>query len=269
MVSKNIEEILKQQPLGLVFDIDGTLSPIAATPGEAQLYSGVAGLLEQAKHFAHVAIITGRAVADGARMVNVEGLTYIGTHGLEWADGLPSHNPVRLLPEASQYAEAGKYLLDLVEQEHAPGILVEHKSIGGAIHYRLAPDPEQARQRILNLLEAPAHQVHMKLSEGKMVIEVRVPLQINKGLALRSFAQRYNLRGVLFAGDDRTDIDALREIEHLRTEGMQALGIAVQHGDTQAEILKHADIVVQEVEGMVELLKSIVHFNSHGQTEQA
>jgi trehalose 6-phosphate phosphatase len=98
----------------------------------------------------------------------------------------------------------------------------------------------------------------MKLSEGKRVIEVRVPLNVNKGHALRNFVQRYALRGVLFAGDDRTDIDALVEIEHLRDEGVRALGVAVQHSDTLEELLNSADIVVQEVEGMVELLRSIV-----------
>src|SRR5436305_2869917 len=95
-----LRSILAQRPLGLVFDIDGTLSPIAPTPAEAHLYPGVASLLEQARRYAHVAIITGRAVEDGAAMVNVEGLTYIGTHGLEWCDGLPSSHPVQLLPEA-------------------------------------------------------------------------------------------------------------------------------------------------------------------------
>ncbi len=258
MVSTDSAELLAQHPLGLVFDIDGTLSLIAATPGEAQLYPGVAELLDKAKQHAYVAIITGRAVVDGARMVNVDGVTYIGTHGLEWSDGLPSHTPVQLLPEAAEYVEAGKYLLDLAEKEKAPGVFVERKRVGGAIHYRLAPDPEWARQNILDLLEEPAQRVHMKLSEGKRVIEVRVPLPINKGHALRSFVERYKLQGVLFAGDDRTDIDALLEIERLRHKGVKALGVAVQHSDTLADLLNHADIIVQEVEGMVELLSRIV-----------
>ncbi len=258
MVDTNIAELVAQRPLGLVFDIDGTLSPIVSTPSEARLYSGVAELLEQAKRHAHVAIITGRAVADGARMVNVDGVTYIGTHGLEWSDGLPTHASVKLVAGVMEYLEAGKYLLDLVEKQHMPGVIVERKSVGGTIHYRLASDPEQSRESILTLLEEPAQRVHMRLSEGKRVIEVRVPLDINKGYALRSFAQRNKLQGLLFAGDDRTDLDALLEIERLRLEGIKTLGVAVQHSDTLPELLAHADIVVQEVEGMVELLRKIV-----------
>src|SRR5205085_10738350 len=109
------------------------------------------------------------------------GLTYIGSHGLEWCDGLPSSHPVQIVPEALAYIEPGKFLLNMAEQELAnlPGILIERKRIGGAIHYRLCPDPEQARQTILSLLAEPARQVNMCLSEGKRVVEVKTPLAVN------------------------------------------------------------------------------------------
>ena len=58
----NLQTILTKKPLGLVFDIDGTLSPIAPTPEEAQLYPGIVPLLERAREHAHVAIMTGRAI---------------------------------------------------------------------------------------------------------------------------------------------------------------------------------------------------------------
>src|SRR5689334_4222718 len=74
MLPAQLQTVLTQQPLGLAFDIDGTLSPIAPTPEAACLYTGVADLLTKAQTRAHVAIMTGRAVNDGAAMVNVEGL---------------------------------------------------------------------------------------------------------------------------------------------------------------------------------------------------
>ncbi len=97
MLTTKLQAVLSRRPLGLVLDIDGTLSPIAPTPAEARLYPGVKELLEQAKAQAHVAIMTGRAIEDGAAMVSIEGLTYIGTHGLEWsAQGCPLIIPLRL-----------------------------------------------------------------------------------------------------------------------------------------------------------------------------
>jgi len=93
----NLQTVLSQKPLGLVFDIDGTLSPIAPTSEEARLYPGVVPLLERAREHAHVAIMTGRAIDHGCSIVNVDGLTYIGTHGMEWSDGLPTLHPAEIL----------------------------------------------------------------------------------------------------------------------------------------------------------------------------
>src|SRR5438105_15931503 len=116
MLDKNLQTVIAQRPLGLVFDFDGTLSPIAPTSEEARLYPGVAALLERAREHAHVAIMTGRAIENGAEKVNVEGLTYIGTAGLEWRDGLPSTHAVEVVPEALEYFQPGEHSLKLVAE---------------------------------------------------------------------------------------------------------------------------------------------------------
>lgn len=256
----DLQAVLSQRPRGLVLDIDGTLSPIAPTPEEARLYPGVVPLLERAREHAHVAIMTGRAIENGAAMVNAEGLTYIGTHGLEWSDGLPSLHQVQIVPEALAYIEPGKHLLDLVEQQlpDLPGVIVQRKRFGGSIHYRLSPDPEYMQQKIWSILEEPARQVNMNLIDGKRIVEVRVPLKMDKGQALRRFVQQFGLLGVVFAGDDRTDLDAVLEVKRLRQEGIAALAVVVQYADTLPEMLANADIVVQGVEGMARLLQEIV-----------
>jgi len=260
----NLQRVIAQRPLGLVFDIDGTLSPIVPTPDEALIYPGVLPLLERAKEHARIAIMTGRSIDDGAAMFNLDGLTYIGTHGLEWSEGLPWLHPVEVVPEAMDYYEPGKYLLDLVEQHlsELPGVIVQRKHIGGSIHYRLSPNPAETRQKLLSLLEQPARQVNMSLSEGKLIVEIRVPMPVHKGKALRQFVQRYALHSIVFAGDDRTDLDAVVEITKMRNEGIPALSIVVQHHDTLPDLLEKADIVVQGVPGMVVLLREIVESTS-------
>lgn len=256
--------VLSQRPLGLVFDIDGTLSPLAPTPDMARLHPDAAPLLARARNLpqVHVAILTGRLVETGAALVNVPGLTYIGTHGLEWSEGLPTPTSVRLVEGASAYIEPGTQLLDLAAREFAdvPGILIERKRVGGTVHYRLTPQPEQARARILAVLQEPARRLYMRLSEGKRMVEIQPPLRINKGEALREFVRRFALRGVLFAGDDRTDLDALNELAALRANGLATLGIVVKSSDTLPELLQKADVVVEEVEGMMLLLREIVQY---------
>jgi trehalose 6-phosphate phosphatase len=255
-----IQEILQTRPLGLAFDIDGTLSPIVSTPGEARLYPGVAELLTEARAYAHIAIMTGRSIESGAAMVNVEDITYIGTHGAEWCEGLPGKHTVQVNPLARPYLEGGKRLLDLAERKlnNLPGLLIERKLLGGSVHYRLSPQPEEVRALILNTLREPASELNFYLSEGKCVIDLKPLLPLNKGTELRSFARRHQLAGLLFAGDDRTDLDAVLEIARLRQDGLQAAAIVVQATDTLPALLEHADMVVQGVEGMARLLNQIV-----------
>jgi len=256
----NLQTVLTRSPLGLAFDIDGTLSPIALTPDEAVLHPEVPSLLEHARRKVYIAIITGRSIVNGADLVNIRGLTYVGTHGLEWCDGLPSENVVKIVPEALAYIEAGKYLLDLAEKELTAlhGLVVERKLIGGSLHYRRCPDPSQAQQLIFSLLEQPALQLDMRLIRGRQVVEVKTPLAINKGYALRQFVEQNALQSIVFAGDDSTDLDAVLEVSRLRQEGIAALSIVVRHSDTMPELLERADIVVYGVEGMVKLLRILV-----------
>lgn len=262
MPTLNILSVLAQHPLGLVFDIDGTLSPYVPKPHEARLYPGVSSLLEQVSNHAHVGILTSRTIEDAAAMVNIDNLTYMGTYGMEWCDGLPSSQSVQIMPEALAYIKHGKYLLDMVEHElsELPGIIVEQHRFGGVVHYQYCLDPEEARQKILSLLKEPTRQVNMCLIEGERVAEVKPPLTEGKGRALRQFVQRFGLHGVIFAGDDRPDLNAFLEISRLRKEGIASLSILVQHVNTVPELLEYADIVVQEVEGMVDLLRKIVNF---------
>jgi trehalose 6-phosphate phosphatase len=267
MLSEELLHVLKQKPLGLLFDIDGTLSPIAPTPGEAYLYPGTADLLRKVSQYAHVGIVTGRAVEDGARIVNVKGLTYIGNHGLEWCNDLPddSHQ-VQVIPDAIPYVDAGKHILDFAEKEllpEFPDIIIQRKSVGGSLHYRLVPNPEQARERILAMLAKPVQTVHMRLGEGKRVIEVLAPLNENKGRSLRRYVEQIGLQGVLFAGDDRTDVFAIDEIARLRQEGLAAFSVGVKHADTPADLLQNANQLVQGVEEMAHLLTKITDMLSH------
>ena len=260
MTGIDLLSVLSKRPLGLVFDLDGTLSPMTPTPDTASLWPGVAENLERARRYAKVAILTGRSVVDGAQIVNVEGLTYIGIHGLEWSSDLPTVQPVQLLPEAQIYAEPGKYLFDLLEPylDDLPGVILQRKAIGGSVHYRLAPDLEQTRARLFELLEEPANRLQMRLAEGRGIIEILAPLNINKGEALRKYIESLGLQGVIFAGDDRTDLDAILMVKQLRQEGLAALSIVVQHASTLPALLEHGDIIVNDVERMAELLQTIV-----------
>ena len=58
----------------------------------------------------------------------------------------------------------------------------------------------------------------MRLREGKKMVEVLAPLAVDKGQALRRFVEHFQVQGVVFAGDDQTDLDAVLEVKRLRKE---------------------------------------------------
>ena len=71
--------------LSLLLDYDGTLSPIAPHPDLATIPPETKKILERLANMPDVfiAVISGRSVNNVKAMVDIEGITYAGNHGLE------------------------------------------------------------------------------------------------------------------------------------------------------------------------------------------
>ena len=68
----------------LVLDVDGTLAPIVARPELARVPEETrAELARLAGRYLLVACVSGRAGEDARRLVGVDGIAYVGNHGLE------------------------------------------------------------------------------------------------------------------------------------------------------------------------------------------
>ena len=92
--------------VGLFLDIDGTLAPIADRPEDARVPTWVLSLLRELReHCYPLAIVSGRTVAAGRRLVPVDGAVYIGNHGLErYPDGRPVPKPSPFIQETAATA---------------------------------------------------------------------------------------------------------------------------------------------------------------------
>ncbi len=101
---------------------------------------------------------------------------------------------------------------------------LEDKGTVISIHYRSSPQPAAARQAILEASKRVLPQDGLIIAEGKMVVEVRPPLAIDKGTVVRDLVREHGLRGIVYLGDDLTDVDAFRAVRELREEG-EVLGL--------------------------------------------
>jgi len=259
MHEQQLRQVLQSRPCGLLTDIDGTLSRVVPSPDLAKVSDFVREQLQMlAQRLDVVAAISGRAAADAARLVGVPELTYIGNHGLEiWHDG--AAEPI---PDAQPYIRAVTQLMRQAQERiKLGGVIFEDKSASASIHYRLADDPAQAKEAIGEVLQELAEQHGLWLTEGRMIWEIRPPVEVNKGVAARQLVQQHGLRGVLFLGDDRTDADAFVVLRAMRDRGeCAALNIGVGGPETPDVIKQTADFLVDGVPGVEELLVQLVAY---------
>lgn len=203
--------------LGL--DFDGTLAPIARTPGAAKISAAARrSLLRLARRRdTRLAILSGRELADVKSKIGLPGIFYSGNHGLEIAGpGLAWRHP-------AAHPLAGELLVELRRRVRGlPGVRVEDKRLGLAVHYRQADGRRTAaakRDLARLLLQAgPGY----RLFSSKKAFELRPALDWNKGRALETI--RRVLPGTwsaLIVGDDRTDEEAFKAL------GPRALSVRI------------------------------------------
>jgi trehalose 6-phosphate phosphatase len=233
----------RAKPSGIFVDIDGTLSPIVPAPEEANVLPICRrALAELAALLDLVVILSGRQIDDARRMVGLDDLVYFGNHGLERWDKTRGYESW-----AEQYVSTMATTFASIEQRLAglPGIRFENKKTVISVHYRLAPDPAAARTEVLKAAEELAGLEGLRLAEGKRVVELRPPVDADKGRTLERVVREHSLRGVLCLGDDRTDVGAFRALRALRERGeVEGLAIGVGGEETPAELLAVADALL-------------------------
>jgi trehalose 6-phosphate phosphatase len=240
-------EVLRQAPSAVVTDIDGTVSAIAPTPAEAMVDPGAkAALALLAERLTAVAVVSGRAPQDGVAMVGLPELIYVGNHGLERiARGTPWTHPVAAEAQPAIAAALAEIEIAARAAADVPWLLIENKGVTGTVHYRLAPDQIAAAALLEPLARAAADRHGLRLTSGRMIFEVRPALAVNKGTAIRELAQDLDLRGIVFFGDDVTDVDAFRALRELREAGEAAtLRVGVLGPDTSPAVLAEIDMSV-------------------------
>jgi trehalose 6-phosphate phosphatase len=256
-IERLVEPLLTApQRSGAFFDLDGTLAEIVARPDGTALPKRTRRLLAGiAERFALAGIVSGRRATEGRRIAGLEELTYVGNHGLELLE--PGERSPRTLPEAERGAEAVREFaagLDATELERA-GLRLEDKGPIVALHWRGAADEEEAERRA-GEIAARAEAQGLGTHRGRKVIELRPDLPFDKGRGLAGVLAGQGVRAVLFAGDDRTDVDAFDALGRLQEEGeLDAIArIAVLSPETPAIVAERADLGVEGPDGLLPVL---------------
>lgn len=221
----------------ILLDVDGVLAPIVARPELAEVPEATrAELRRLAGRYLLVAGVSGRAGADARRLVGVEGIEVVGNHGLE------------LDPAAQSFVER------LARFRASAGLPVEDKTLSLTYHYREAED-EAAARAALERVAAEAEGAGLVARWGRKVLEVRPPLEADKGRAVRALLARSRATRALYAGDDTTDLDAFAGLDAAGLDA--AVRVAVASDEGPEELRAAADLVVESPAAFAELLRRL------------
>ena len=238
-------------------DIDGTLAPIVERPEDAHVPERTSRLLAAlARRYRLVACVTGRAAAEGRRLVGVGSIAYVGAHGAEVltageqrAEALPAftswRDPVRRFAMKQDTKE-----LRLLR------VRLEDKGPIVAFHWRGAPDEDAARTRLERVAQE-AEAAGLDTHWGRKVLEIRPPVRVDKGQAITELVRRTGASVAVYGGDDATDLDAFAALDRLRADGTLELAvkIGVRSDEGPPAIVEQADLVVGGVGAFATVLE--------------
>jgi trehalose 6-phosphate phosphatase len=209
----------------LFLDLDGTLIEIAETPESVVVPPGLPQLLDtiQALLGGALAIVTGRSLGVVDDLLNPFVAIAAGEHGasLRHQDGTVLEAPQHVV-----FPDAWREALHAAA-ERWPGVLIEPKPHGVAVHYRLVPERGNDVWRLVRALVSQDHP-SFRLLPAREAVEIG-PRAASKGYAVEQFMTRepFHGRRPIFVGDDFTDEAGM---EAARQFGGQGLRVAEVFG---------------------------------------
>ncbi|PIW68245.1 MAG: trehalose-phosphatase [Candidatus Omnitrophica bacterium CG12_big_fil_rev_8_21_14_0_65_42_8] len=250
-----LKDVLKNKFIFLFLDYDGTLTPIVQNPDKAVISRKTKEVIRSLSKIPHcrMAIISGRALKDIKNKIGLEGIIYAGNHGLE-IEGpkirFKAHVSIRYRATLRKIKSILKKKLSKIK-----GVIIEDKGLTLSVHYRLV-DIKDVQPVKTIFHEAVAHYIisnKIKIRPGKKVLEIRPPLEWDKGkivlwlLARLKFVLGKEPCLPIYIGDDMTDEDAFRALE--------TMGLTVFVGGSKSS---HARYYLKNTQEVTEFLGQIL-----------
>jgi trehalose 6-phosphate phosphatase len=224
----------------VLLDVDGTLAPIVERPEDAVVPDDTrAEVARLAGRYALVACISGRPSAEVRRIVGLDGIEYVGVHGLE-AD-----------PDARSFASQ---LEAFAERIAWPWTVESKAGVTLSFHYREAEDDQEGARRANDVARA-AEEAGLRTIGGRKMLEVRPPVDVDKGTAVRRLLDGRGLSRALYAGDDTTDLDAFRGLDEAGLD--VALKVSVGSPEMNPRLLTGADLVLDGPGELLAFLRTL------------
>jgi len=235
------------------------LAPIVRHADDAHVPEPTrAPLIAVARRYGLVACVSGRQATTARRIVSLGSITYVGNHGAEMLRG--GSSKVELDPEVAKWAPRIRAFADesFTDDLRRLRVRAEDKDVIRAFHWRGAPD-EEAAEAAVRGIAARAEGAGLVTHWGRKVLEIRPPVELNKGRGVRRLIEETPIAVAAYVGDDTTDLDAFAALRALVEEKQleHALCVGVRSDETPAELEAQADLLVDGPRGVRALLSAL------------
>ncbi len=195
----------------VVTDYDGTLCPIAATPGEASMPQSVAAAFERVVQSgrATVAVVSGRALSDLEKRISFP-VILSGNHGLQIRSREIEFEHPEAKARRPMLVSACETVLATVSRW--TGAWVEDKGLTATVHYRNV-ELQHHREVVWETRRAMSPFCpSFGMRAGKRALEIHPRVGWDKGSALDWIRETLGMQdqSCLCLGDDRTDENMFR-----------------------------------------------------------
>ncbi|KAM3226100.1 hypothetical protein ACQJBY_058654 [Aegilops geniculata] len=236
--------------IAVFLDYDGTLSPIVDDPEKAVMSPVMRAAVRNVAKYFPAAIVSGRSRKKVLEFVKLKELCYAGSHGMDIMTSSSAHYE-------HNTEKVTKALLEVTSG--IEGTSVEDNKFCVSVHYRNVDEKDwELVARLVNevLEDFPA----LKVTNGRMVLEVRPVIDWDKGKAVEFLLQSLGLSDSenvipIYIGDDRTDEDAFKVLR----ERNCAYGILVSQVPKETE----AFYSLRDPSEVMEFLNSLVRWKKH------
>jgi trehalose 6-phosphate phosphatase len=240
----------------LLFDYDGTLTPIVDKPELATLSEESRKTIKSlaAKKQFTIGIISGRAIGDIKSKAGIDNIIYAGNHGLEIeGPGFAFIHPL------TEEIKSNLKLINIVLNKtmgSIKGTIVEDKGMTLSVHYRMVEDTDEEAEvkNVFDRVIGLARKIgRVNTSRGKKVYEVRPPVNWHKGKAVELIMKDYEKEKhkplLIYMGDDLTDEDAFQSVKEFNGISMF---VGEQTSDSRADYyLKSMDEVYDFIDKLL------------------
>ena len=260
-VAAALEPLTRDPARAAVFcDIDGTLAPIVPRPDEARVPSGVSRLLGRlSRRYACVACISGRPAEEARDLVGQGSVIYVGLHGAEVLR--PGESRACLASAYRRWRGRVRRFGSSCDPDslRRAGVRIEDKGPILGFHWRGAADEGVALACLADVAER-ADAAGLAAHWGRKVLEVRPPVPIDKGIAVRELVTATHPAAALYGGDDTTDLDAFDALAALASAGRldARVRVAVRSDEEPIDLVARADLVVDGVPGFARVLDRLL-----------